>query len=315
MKIAFVYAGQGSQYVGMGKDIYESYSLFQQVFDNAEVDFDIKKLCFEGPEETLKKTSFTQPAMVAFAVGVTDILYSENIKPDYVCGLSLGEYSALYAASVFDKKTVIDVASFRGKAMEKAAMGVNSSMVAVLGLEADAIKKACERVNDIGVAQVANYNCPGQIVIGGESEAVLKASEFCKEYGAKRCIPLKVSGPFHTSFMAPAGDALGEKFDNIKFCDMKIPVVFNATGKEMKTNEDVSSLLQKQVQSSVYFEQSVRFLKNKGVDTIVEIGPGKVLSGFIKKIDKDLKIYNIDSIESLQNVILSLKEKNNDIEG
>lgn len=308
MNTAFIYAGQGSQKVGMGKDFYEEYPSFRETFDNAPVDFDLKSLCFDGPDEQLSQTQYTQPCMVAFAAAVTDILKAEGIEPKMAAGLSLGEYSALYAAGVFDKQTVISLAAFRGNAMTNAVSGLECGMVAVMGLDREPLLKACEEASSLGVVQICNYNCPGQLVISGEAAAVAKASELAAASGAKRCVPLKVSGPFHTSLMTPAGDALREKFNDVNFGEMQIPVVFNAIGREKNADETIPQLLEKQVQSSVYFEDSIRYMTEQGIDTFIEIGPGKTLSGFVKKTVKGVKIYNIDDAAGLKAVVAAIKE-------
>lgn len=308
MNIAFIYAGQGSQKVGMGKDFYEEYPSFRETFDNAPVDFDLKALCFDGPEEQLSQTQYTQPCMVAFAAAVTDILKAEGIEPKMAAGLSLGEYSALYASGVFDKQTVISLAAFRGNAMTNAVKGLECGMIAVLGLDREPLLKACEEASSLGVVQICNYNCPGQLVISGEAAAVAKAAELASAAGAKRCVPLKVSGPFHTSLMTPAGDALREKFADVSFGEMQIPVVFNAIGREKNDGETIPELLEKQVQSSVYFEDSIRYMVEQGIDTFIEIGPGKTLSGFVKKTVKGVKIYNIDDAAGLKAVVTAIKE-------
>lgn len=306
MKIAFAYAGQGSQYVGMGKDIYEKYEAFRNVFDLSFMEFP-KNLCFYGPEEELNKTKNTQPAMVAFAVGVTEVLKENNIFPEYSLGLSLGEYSALYSSGVFDIKTVMDIISFRGEVMQNVAEGTNTVMSAIIGLDKETVSLACEEGRKNGRVQIANYNCPTQIVIGGEDGAVSLAEEKAKELGAKKCIRLNVSGAFHTDFMLPAAEKLKEKFKDISFSNMKVPVVFNAMGRVKNEDESISKLLERQVSSSVYFEQSIQFLIENGVDTIIEIGPGKALSGFIKKIDKSIKLFKIDSADDLLEVIKFFK--------
>ncbi len=307
MKLAFVYAGQGSQKVGMGKDFYGEFPEFAQVFDSAPVDFDLKTLCFEGPEETLSQTRYTQPCMVAFAVGVTDLLAREGIRPQAAAGLSLGEYSALYAAGVFSWDTAISTVALRGRAMEEAAAGLECGMTAVLGLEREKLRKACEQASDLGVAQICNYNCPGQLVIGGEKAAVDKAGELAKELGAKRCMPLKVSGPFHTSLMKPAGDALAAHFKTISFADMALPVYFNCKGGPMEAGDTVPALLERQVQSSVFWEDTIRRMAADGVDTVVEIGPGKTLSGFFKKTAPEIKTYPIETAADFHRVVSALK--------
>ena len=307
MKLAFVYAGQGSQHVGMGKDFYQEFTLFAQVFDHAPVDFDLKKLCFEGPEEQLSQTRYTQPCMAAFAVGVTDLLYQEGIRPQLAAGLSLGEYSALYAAGVFSRGTVISTVALRGRAMEEAAQGLDCSMAAVLGLDREKLQQACDGAAELGTVQICNYNCPGQLVIGGEKAAVDKAGELAKELGAKRCMPLKVSGPFHTRLMKPAGDALASHFKTIDFRPMALPVYFNCLGGPMDAGDNIPALLERQVQSSVYWEDTIRRMETDGVDIVVEIGPGKALCGFFKKTAPGIKTYHIDTAADFHSVVSALK--------
>lgn len=307
MKLAFLYAGQGAQHVGMGRDFYEQFPLFREVFDAAPVDFDLKKLCFEGPEERLSDTRYTQPCMVAFAAGVTGLLYQAGIRPAMAAGLSLGEYSALTAAGVFDPKTAIELAAFRGKAMAEAVAGRPCGMAAVLHLEREKLQAACDAASGLGVAEIANYNCPGQLVIAGDAAAVEKAGELAREAGARRVVPLKVSGPFHTSLMAPAGDALREKFRTVSFRPMSFPVLFNCKGDVLGAGDTIPGLLERQVQSSVYLEDTIRRMAEHGVDIFVEIGPGKALSGFVRKTVKDVAAYSIDTVEDLNGVLAALK--------
>ena len=307
MKVAFLYAGQGSQHVGMGQDLYEQYPQFREIFDNAQLDFDLKKLCFEGPEETLSQTQYTQPCMVAFAAGVTAILRDAGIRPELAAGLSLGEYSALHAAGVFDAQTAISLVAFRGKAMAEAVTGRPCGMAAILQLDREKLQAACDGASDVGVVEIANYNCPGQLVIAGDAAAVDKASLLAKEAGARRVVPLKVSGPFHTSLMSPAGDALREKFKTVNFGAMDFPVLFNCKGDVMAEGDTIPALLERQVQSSVYMEDTIRRMAEMGVDTIVEIGPGKALSGFVRKTVKEIKTYPVETVKDLEAAIAALK--------
>lgn len=307
MKLAFLYAGQGSQHVGMGRDFYEAYPVFREIFDSAPVDFDLKKLCFEGPEEQLADTRYTQPCMVAFAAGVTALLLQAGVRPAMVAGLSLGEYSALEAAGVFDPMTAISLVAFRGQAMAQAVTGRPCGMAAVLNLDREKLQAACDAASDAGVVEIANYNCPGQLVIAGDAAAVEKASALAQEAGARRVVPLKVSGPFHTSLMAPAGDALREKFKTTTFRAMNIPVLFNCKGDVMGDGDTIPALLERQVQSSVYLEDTIRTMAEQGVDTFVEIGPGKTLSGFVRKTVKGAKTYAIGTVDDLNAVLAALK--------
>lgn len=312
MKIGFLYAGQGSQHVGMGKDLYDNYPEFAEVFDNLELDFDVKKCCFEGPIEQLGQTRYTQPCMVAFAVGVTKILQSKGIKPEIAAGLSLGEYSALYASGVFDEKQVIDLVAYRGKSMEEAVTGRDTGMIAVMSLDREIIKECCKQAEEefadspYHIAEVANYNTPVQVTVSGDTPVITRAGELMMEKGAKRIVPIAVSGPFHTSLMKPAGDKLAERFKNENFGEMEFPVLFNATGKELESGKTIPEMLELQVQSSVYFEDSIKYMIEQGVDTFVEIGPGKTLSGFVKKIDRALTTYSVEDMDSLNATLAAL---------
>ena len=307
MKLAFLYAGQGSQHPGMGADLYEAYPEFRAVLDSAKLDFDLKTVSFTDPDGVLNQTQYTQPCMVAFAAGMTAILANKGIRPAYAAGLSLGEYSALEAAGVFTAEEAVELAAFRGKAMAAAAAGVPCGMTAVLGLDRDKLRQACAEASDAGVVEIANYNCPGQLVIGGHKEAVDKAAAKAKELGAKRCLPLKVSGPFHTSLLAPAGDALRERFKTETFGAMQFPVLFNCLGREMGEGDTIPALLERQVQSSVYMEDTIRRMAELGVDMIVEIGPGKVLSGFVRKTAPNIKTCAVETCADIDALCEALK--------
>ena len=317
MKLGFLYAGQGSQKVGMGQDLYEKYPEFKETFDNVQgVDFDLKKVCFEGPAETLNETKYTQPCMVAFAVGMTKVLASLGVKPVAAAGLSLGEYSALYASGVFTEEQVIPLVQFRGNAMQTAVSGRDCKMIAVLGLDKETVFAGCVKVRaeleaagkvdaegKLLVAEPANFNCPGQITVSGDAEAVDMAAEVLKEMGAKRCLPVKVSGPFHTSLMKPAGDALVERFKNESFGEMQIPVIFNCIGREKNDDEQIPELLEKQVQKSVYFDDSIKAMAEMGIDAFVEIGPGKTLSKFVQKTTPDIPVFGVETVEDIENLL------------
>ena len=307
MKLAFLYAGQGSQHPGMGADLYEAYPEFRAVLDSARLDFDLKTVSFTDPDGVLNQTQYTQPCMVAFAAGMTAILANKGIRPAYAAGLSLGEYSALEAAGVFTAEEAVELAAFRGKAMAAAAAGVPCGMTAVLGLDREKLRQACAEASDEGVVEIANYNCPGQLVIGGHKAAVDKAAAKAKELGAKRCLPLKVSGPFHTSLLAPAGDALRERFKTETFGAMQFPVLFNCLGREMGEGDTIPALLERQVQSSVYMEDTIRRMAELGVDMIVEIGPGKVLSGFVKKTAPNIKTCAVETCADIDALCEALK--------
>ena len=307
MSLAFLYAGQGTQHPGMGADLYEAYPAFRAVVDGADVDFDLKTTMFSDPDGVLNQTEYTQPCMVAFAAGMTAILAEKGITPDYAAGLSLGEYSALQCAGVFTAQQAVSLAAFRGRAMASAAAGRPCGMTAVLGLDREKLQQACRQAADAGVVEIANYNCPGQLVIGGEKAAVEKAAALAKELGAKRALPLKVSGPFHTSLLKPAGDALAERFRSVEFAPMAFPVLFNCLGREMGETDTIPALLERQVQSSVRMEDTIRRLEALGVDTIVEIGPGKVLSGFVRKTCPAIRTFAVETCADLDALTAALK--------
>ena len=310
MKTAFLYAGQGSQVKGMGKDLYEAFPAFRKAYDEAELDFDVKTLSFEDPEGKINETRYTQPALVAFACGMTAVLRENGITPDYALGLSLGEYSALEAASVFSAKTAVEMVAFRGKKMEEASKGIESSMAAILGMSEEALDKVCKEVG--GAVSLCNLNCPGQIVIGGEKKAVEEASKLALEAGAKKAIPLKVSGPFHTSFMKSAGEALREYFKDISFREGTCPVLHNFLGRERQEGDpSVPELLVEQVQKPVRMEEDLRRLLELEVRNFVEIGPGKTISGFLKKTAKDMGIedFEVVSLENKEELEAFLESK------
>ena len=306
-KTAFLFAGQGSQHVGMGRDLYETYPFFREVIDGAHLDFDLRSLMFEGPDEQLSQTRYTQPCMVAFAAGMTAVLDELEIKPDYVAGLSLGEYSALAAAGVFEPQQAIQLAAFRGSAMARASEGRACAMVSILGLAREAVESAVELAAAAGqgTVEVSNYNCPGQTVIAGDAPAVELATAAARETGARRCIPLHVSGPFHTSLLRPAGDALRARFGEEHFGQMSVPVLFNCLGHEMGTGDSIPALLERQVQSAVRMEETIMRLVELGVDRVVEIGPGKVLSGLVRRCTKDIRCIPVETCEDLE----TLKEE------
>lgn len=307
MKTVFLYAGQGSQRAGMGKDFYEEFPIYREVIDSLEVSFDLKQMMHEGEMELLSKTEYTQPCMSAFAAGVTAVLRKEGMMPDGACGLSLGEYGALHAAGIITAQDYLKITEFRGREMAKAAEGKECSMSAVLGLDAPVIEEVCQSCEAQGFVKPVNYNCPGQCVICGEEKAVAAAEALLKEKGAKRCVRLQVSGPFHTKYMEPAARKLREFLKTVSFDTPKLAVALNATGDFYKHKEDLSSLLEIQIQSTVYFEAELRKFLEMGAEIFIEIGPGKTLSGFVKKtakaIGKTIQVYGIDSAKDLKDLI------------
>lgn len=313
MKLAFLYAGQGSQHVGMGADLYQQSKTFQSAFDTAvaPLSFDCKEICFTDKNNLLGNTEYTQPCMVAFAVALTAVLRKENIIPAVVAGLSLGEYSALHAAGVIDGAQAVSIVAARGKAMAWASEGAPCGMVAVLGIDAAVLEQCCQQAAQTKgtVVQICNYNCPGQLVIGGEAAAVAHCAELAKLQGAKRCIPLKVSGAFHTALMQPAGDALQALFLDVAFKQPQVPVLHNTLGRERTAADpSIAALLVQQVQSSVQMEASLRRLLALGVDTVIEIGPGRALSGFLKKtVGNAIVCYSVETMAELQTAIEAVK--------
>ena len=271
----------------MGQDLYESYPEYRETIDSLEgvLPFSLKALMCEGPEERLTQTEFTQPAMAAYAAGVTNILLKHGIKPDASAGLSLGEYGALYAAGVLDTESYVRAVAFRGQAMADAVRGLDTSMSAVLGLDAEQTEAACTKAENAtgGFVTVANYNCPGQYVICGEEAAVTEAERLALELGAKRCIRLKVSAPFHTRLLESAGAKLDAYFRGMHFHEPQIPVAMNVTGSFLGEGESIPELLVRQVYSSVRFEDEAYALLETGAELFIEIGPGNALSGFVKK--------------------------------
>lgn len=303
-KIAFIYPGQGAQVCGMGQDFYEQTEIGKQVFDLASeiLGFSVPELCFTE-NDLLDITEYTQAAMVTTSIAMTKVLESKGIKPDVTAGLSLGEYCALYAAGVMSEKDAIATVRQRGILMQKEVPVGLGAMAAVLAMDASAIESV---IADIDGVQIANYNCPGQIVISGKKEAVETACEKLKEAGAKRTVMLNVSGPFHSKMLTGAGEKLGEVLAGVEVHTPVIPYVANVTAAYVTDADEVKPLLEKQVSSSVRWQQSVEAMLADGVDTFVEIGPGKTLAGFMKKIDRTVKVLNIEKLEDVEKVVLEL---------
>ncbi|GIP52167.1 MULTISPECIES: ACP S-malonyltransferase [Paenibacillus] len=310
-KIAYVFPGQGSQSVGMGKDMYDSAPETRRMFDQADsvLGFPLTRLIFEGPEGDLKQTANTQPALLTTSVALYEAFASKGFKPDYMAGHSLGEYSALTAAGALSFEDAVATVRARGEFMEQAVPGGQGAMAAVLGGEREALAGLCADITSGGnVVELANINCPGQIVVSGSKEGVSQVVERVKEIGAKRAIPLEVSGPFHSSLMTSAAERLSEKLADVTIRDASVPVVANVTARPAQSAGEIPELLIRQVYSPVLWEDSVSWLIAQGVDTFIEFGPGSVLTGLIRKIDKSVRTFNVSSLESVEQTAEALRD-------
>lgn len=311
-KVAFLFPGQGSQVVGMGKDAAEHSPNSRHIYEQADqaLGFSLSSLCFEGPEDQLTRTENTQPAILTTSIALLHELQNRlEIKPDFVAGHSLGEYSALVAAGALSFENAVTTVRYRGKFMEEAVPTGQGAMAAVMGVDREVLQQVCETVSEQGDSvQLANLNSPGQIVISGSAEGVRKASEEVKNRGARRVIPLKVSGPFHSRLMEPAAAKLKDILAQMDFSDAEIPVVSNVTAQSVQQKEEIVDLLIRQVFSPVLWEDSVRYMLDQGVDTFIEIGPGNVLSGLVKKVERQVKTFNIQDLETMKQFLQEWKE-------
>jgi [acyl-carrier-protein] S-malonyltransferase len=302
-KVAFVFPGQGSQYVGMGKEALENSTKAAEIVALADqsLGFPLSKLILEGPEEELKLTANTQPAILTISIAVLEWLKEQvDLQPDYVAGHSLGEYSALVASGSLDFSDAVRTVRARGTYMEEAVPAGIGAMAAVLGMEREVLGEICEQVTNDGFSvQLANLNSPGQIVISGTAEGVAKAGAMAKENGAKRVIPLNVSGPFHSSLMKPAAEKLAQTLSTVTIRDASVPVIANVSARPATDAKTIFQSLIDQVASPVLWEDSVQYMTEQGVDTWVEVGPGNVLAGLIKKVNRNAKIYSIQDLASL----------------
>ena len=312
MKIGYIFPGQGTQVVGMGKDIYEKYEEAKNVYKiiDGALNENIEKLTYESEQEELNKTENTQITIYTMSMAILEILRNKGIKPVALAGLSLGEYSALTAAGVISLEDGAKIVRTRGKLMQNLAPEGNWSMAAIIGLEDEKVEEACMKVTN-GFVKAVNYNCPGQVVVSGEKEAVVEAMENVKELGAKRVIELKTSGPFHTEKLQKASAELKKELEKIDFKNFEIPVIKNLNGEKYEEADDMADILAKHVVNPVKFGKSIEKMIEMGIDTFIEIGPGKTLSGFVKKVckklDKEVNVFNIENIETLETTLQALK--------
>lgn len=299
-KIAFVFPGQGTQYEKMGEVLYNSVScenkkIIDRVFENNE---EVKKVIFEGTKDELKDTKFAQPAIALFSVVLTKLLKEKGINPDFVAGHSLGEYSSLYAAGFLNEVDALKLISARGKIMSEAK--IEGSMAAILGLSSNEVENICNNID--GVIEAVNYNEPKQTVVAGEKDVIEKSLEIFKEKGARRALPLAVSGPFHSSLMKPVAEILKKEFENYSWNDAKTPIVANTTANILTSSNEIKNELYNQTFGPVKWVDTINKLSENGVTKIYEVGPGKVLAGLIKKINKEIEVVNIENVENIESL-------------
>ena len=312
-KIAFAFPGQGSQKIGMGKDLIENYPEAEILINRAnealkEERVDIGKICFEGPEEELKNTVNAQPAILTVSTILCKLLRKNKIEPSVVAGHSLGEYSALVASSAIKFEDAVKLVRKRGEYMQNATPAGSGSMLAIIGLEKDEISEMCEKIKDIGIVEIANHNSPSQIVVSGEIKALERLAVMAKEKGARMAIPLKVSAPFHSSFMETAKDNLQRYLEKVKIDTPKIPVSCNVTADYIYHKEEVRTALIEQMTHPVKWVDSIKKMSSEGVNYFIEVGPGKVLKGLIKQIIPESEVYNVFDSNSLQYVVEKMGE-------
>lgn len=313
MKLGFVFPGQGAQTVGMGKDLYESFEEVRKIYDKSKevTGIDVAKLTFESTEEELSQTKNTQIAILTMSLGILEVLNKNGIDASYSAGLSLGEYAALIYSNIISLEDGLRIIQKRGEYMQSLVPEGSWAMAAVIGLPDEEVERICKEEIKNGFIVPANYNCPGQVAVSGDKVAITELLEKGKELGARKVVELKTSGPFHTEKLKAASDKLREELDKIEINkDFTKKVFKNLDAKEYTKEDDIKNILAKHVMSPVRFSKSIENMINQGVDTFIEIGPGKVLSGFIRKINKEVKVLNIQDKESLENTLKILKEEN-----
>jgi [acyl-carrier-protein] S-malonyltransferase len=308
MKIGFLFPGQGAQSVGMGKDLYEKYEEVKNVYDKAKdiLGIDVAKLTFESSEEELSQTKNTQIAILVMSLGILEVLKKHGIKAESAAGLSLGEYSALMCAESINFEDGVKIVKTRGELMQNYSPTGDWAMAAILGLEDEKVEEVCKKVTK-GFVVPANYNCPGQIAISGDKDGVAMAMELAKEAGARKAVELKTSGPFHTEKLQVASEKLREELEKITVNLPKIEVIKNIDATPYSEQDNMKEILANHVTHSVKFAKSAEYMIKSGVDVFVEIGPGKTLTGFVKRINRDVKLININDVQSLENAIQELK--------
>lgn len=309
-KIAFLFPGQGAQYINMGKSLYENINECKEIFDKGEeiLEMPIKDIIFDGSEETLKSTKYNQPAILLTSLACQKALELEGIEADYVAGLSLGEYSGLVYSGVVSFEDGVKLVKSRATIMDEGIEEGVGSMAAVMKLNKEKVNTLLEEASKFGVVEAANYNCPGQVVITGEVDAIRESVSITKSLGGL-CIPLKVSGPFHSSLYEKASFKYYESIKDIEINEPKKVMYSNVLGKPYSKQDDIRDLLRKQIMSPVLFEDSINHMLDQGIDTFIELGPGKTLSGFVKKIDKKANVYNIEDLDTLKSTVEKIKSK------
>ncbi|MFP4456038.1 MAG: ACP S-malonyltransferase [Clostridia bacterium] len=301
-KVALMFPGQGAQYVGMGKDLYDNYQSVRDVFNTANevLEYDLAKLCFNGPDDQLQLTKITQPAMLTVGFAIAKVLKDSGVEVDTYCGLSLGEYGALVMANALEFKQAVKLVEKRGKFMQEAVPVGIGSMAAIIGLDNESVEEICKIASSEGIVEISNYNCPGQIVIGGEVKAVEYASKLANEQGALKVISLQVSAPFHTSMLKGAKERLNEELEKIEFSDTNTSVISSVTAKYIDDKSQIQGILANQVCSSVMWEQVIKRLIEDDHDTFIAIGPGKSLRGFVSRVSKKVNVITIEDLKTLQ---------------